>query len=161
MGTRIGAPFMVLGLDLTLMVILNISLYTVREKCNVLNISYLPSVKSDRKKWFKRWFLYNPQNELISDGSNQSGRHWMQTHCGCGCDSCVRVIYTEPPAVTVSKCVARFAVNNSVFHTSGRSARTSSPPSVRTGKRNHSLRLFMCLYEATLFTQQSWIMPLS
>lgn len=31
-------------------------------------------------------------------------------HCGCGRISCVRVIYTEPPAVTASKGVARFAV---------------------------------------------------
>lgn len=73
-------------------------------------------------------------------------------HCGCGCNSCVRVIYTGPPAVTASKCVARSAVNNSLFHSSGRSARISSPLSMRTGKRNHSLRLFMCLYAATLFT---------
>lgn len=67
-------------------------------------------MNSAPKKRSKRWFFFIilKTSSFHAEATKVDDNECR--HCGCGRISCVRVIYTELPAVTASKCVARFAV---------------------------------------------------
>lgn len=111
-------------------------------------------MNSAPKKRSKRWFFFTILKTSSFHAEATKVDDDECRHCGCGRISCVRVIYTEPPAVTASKCVARFAVTTTTVCSTLLVDLLASRLHHRWGLENKTLSLIlhMFLYGYTIYT---------